>query len=66
MIIYVGTYSYTQAFKRALTILNKLYDVTNDIGAKCDQNDYLSVDLGMNNLCSCVSKDDCFILNGNL
>ena len=27
-------------------------------------NDYLSIDLGMNNLCSCVSKDDCFILNG--
>ena len=22
------------------------------------------IDLGMNNLCSCVSKDDCFILNG--
>ena len=66
MIIYVGTYVYMQAFKRALTVLNKLYDLTNDDDTKCDQDDYLSVDLGMNNLCSCVSKDDCFILNGNL
>ena len=29
-----------------------------------NQDQYLSIDLGMNNLCSCVSKDDCFILNG--
>ena len=64
MIIYVGTYVYMQAFKHALTGLNKLYDLTNDDDTKCDQDDYLSVDLGMNNLCSCVSKDDCFILNG--
>ena len=36
MIIYVGTYVYMQAFKHALTVLNKLYDLTNDIDAKCD------------------------------
>ena len=33
MIIYVGTYVYMQAFKHALTVLNKLYDLTNDNNA---------------------------------
>lgn len=36
MIIYVGTYVCMQAFKHALTVLNKLYDLTNDNDAKCD------------------------------
>ena len=35
-----------------------------ELNSDLDINDYLSIDLGMNNLCSCVSKDDCFILNG--
>ena len=37
---------------------------TEELNADLNLNDYLSIDLGMNNLCSCVSKDDCFILNG--
>lgn len=37
---------------------------TEELNTDLNLNDYLSVDLGMNNLCSCVSKDDCFILNG--
>ena len=37
---------------------------TKELNEDLNQNDYLSIDLGMNNLCSCVSKDDCFILNG--
>jgi putative transposase len=37
---------------------------TKELNVDLNLNDYLSVDLGMNNLCSCVSKDDCFILNG--
>ena len=37
---------------------------TKELNTDLNLNDYLSVDLGMNNLCSCVSKDDCFILNG--
>ena len=37
---------------------------TEELNKDLNLNDYLSIDLGMNNLCSCVSKDDCFILNG--
>ena len=37
---------------------------TEELNTDLNLNDYLSIDLGMNNLCSCVSKDDCFILNG--
>ena len=37
---------------------------TEELNSDLNLNDYLSIDLGMNNLCSCVSKDDCFILNG--
>lgn len=37
---------------------------TKELNTDLNLNDYLSIDLGMNNLCSCVSKDDCFILNG--
>ena len=37
---------------------------TEELNADLNQDEYLSIDLGMNNLCSCVSKDDCFILNG--
>ena len=37
---------------------------TEELNTDLNINDYLSIDLGMNNLCSCVSKDDCFILNG--
>ena len=37
---------------------------TKELKADLNLDDYLSIDLGMNNLCSCVSKDDCFILNG--
>ena len=37
---------------------------TKELNADLNLDDYLSIDLGMNNLCSCVSKDDCFILNG--
>ena len=37
---------------------------TEELNADLNLNDYLSIDLGMNNLYSCVSKDDCFILNG--
>lgn len=35
-----------------------------ELNADLNVDEYLSIDLGMNNLCSCVSKDDCFILNG--
>ena len=37
---------------------------TKELNADLNVDEYLSIDLGMNNLCSCVSKDDCFILNG--
>ena len=37
---------------------------TKELNSDLNLDDYLSIDLGMNNLCSCVSKDDCFILNG--
>lgn len=37
---------------------------TEELNSDLNLDDYLSIDLGMNNLCSCVSKDDCFILNG--
>lgn len=37
---------------------------TKELNTDLNLDDYLSIDLGVNNLCSCVSKDDCFILNG--
>lgn len=37
---------------------------TKELNVDLNVDEYLSIDLGMNNLCSCVSKDDCFILNG--
>lgn len=37
---------------------------TKELNADLNVDEYLSIDLGVNNLCSCVSKDDCFILNG--
>lgn len=37
---------------------------TEELNSDLNLDDYLSIDLGVNNLCSCVSKDDCFILNG--
>lgn len=37
---------------------------TKELNSDLDINEYLSIDLGMNNLCTCISSDDCFILNG--
>ena len=37
---------------------------TKELNSDLNLDDYLSIDLGMNNLCSCVSNRDCFILNG--
>ena len=37
---------------------------TKELNSDLNLDDYLSIDLGMNNLCSCVSSRDCFILNG--
>ena len=37
---------------------------TEEPNADLDQNQYLGIDLGLNNLCSCVSEFDCFIING--
>lgn len=37
---------------------------TEELNTDLNVDEYLSVDLGVNNLCSCISKDDCFILNG--
>lgn len=37
---------------------------TEELNSDLDINEYLSIDLGMNNLCTCISSDDCFIING--
>ena len=37
---------------------------TPELNEDLNQDDFLSIDLGMNNLCACVSKHDCFIING--
>ena len=37
---------------------------TKELNSDLDQNQYLGIDLGLNNLCSCVSEFDCFIING--
>ena len=37
---------------------------TKELNTDLNLDEYLSIDLGMNNLCTCVSNDDCFILNG--
>ena len=37
---------------------------TEESNPDLDKNQYLGVDLGLNNLCSCVSESDCFIING--
>ena len=37
---------------------------TKELNSDLNLDDYLSIDLGMDNLCSCVSNRDCFILNG--
>ena len=37
---------------------------TNELNTDLNLDEYLSIDLGMNNLCTCISSDDCFILNG--
>ena len=37
---------------------------TEELNSDLDINEYLSIDLGINNLCTCISSDDCFILNG--
>ena len=37
---------------------------TEELNSDLDQNQYLGIDLGLNNLCSCVSEFDCFIING--
>ena len=37
---------------------------TEELNPDLDQNQYLGIDLGLNNLCSCVSEFDCFIING--
>ena len=37
---------------------------TKELNKDLNQDDFLSIDLGMNNLCACVSKHDCFIISG--
>ena len=71
--IYIPTNIYKEELKNFKTInfipfYNKIKvvisyeaETTNE---DLNQDQYLSIDLGINNLCSCVSKDDCFILNG--
>uniref|UniRef100_UPI003866F8C1 RNA-guided endonuclease InsQ/TnpB family protein n=1 Tax=Succinimonas sp. TaxID=1936151 RepID=UPI003866F8C1 len=37
---------------------------TEELNSDLAQNQYLGIDLGLNNLCSCVSEFGCFIING--
>ena len=37
---------------------------TKELNTDLNLDEYLSIDLGINNLCTCISSDDCFILNG--
>ena len=37
---------------------------TKELNSDLNLDEYLSIDLGMNNLCTCISSDDCFVLNG--
>jgi len=55
------TISFIPFYNKVKVIIN--YE-TKELNTDLNANDYLSIDLGMNNLCSCVSKDECFILNG--
>ena len=55
------TISFIPFYNRIKVVISYEVETTNE---DLNQDQYLSIDLGMNNLCSCVSKDDCFILNG--
>ncbi len=35
-----------------------------ELNSDLNKDEFMSIDLGMNNLCSCVSSEDCFIING--
>ena len=37
---------------------------TAEIRSDLDADKYLSIDLGINNLCACISEDGCFLVNG--
>ena len=39
---------------------------SNELNANLNQDNYLGIDLGINNLISCVSKDTSFIINGKI
>lgn len=39
---------------------------TKELNPNLNKDDYLSIDLGMNNLCSCVSRFESFIINGKV
>ena len=55
------TISFIPFYNRIKVVISYEVETTNE---DLNQDQYLSIDLGMNNLCSCISKDDCFILNG--
>lgn len=71
--VYIPTKVYNEELKNFKTIsfipyYNKVKVIityeTEELNSDLDINEYLSIDLGMNNLCTCISSDDCFILNG--
>ena len=55
------TISFIPVYKKIKVVI--VYE-TKDLNSDLNLDDYLSIDLGMDNLCSCVSSRDCFILNG--
>ena len=71
--VYIPTEVYNEELKDFKTIsfiphYNKVKVIityeTEELNSGLDLNEYLSIDLGMNNLCTCISSDDCFIING--
>lgn len=71
--VYIPTKVYNEELKDFKTIsfipyYNKVKVIityeTKELNSDLDINEYLSIDLGMNNLCTCISSDNCFILNG--
>lgn len=71
--VYIPTEVYNEELKDFKTIsfipyYNKVKVIityeTEELNSDLDINEYLSIDLGMNNLCTCISSDDCFIING--
>lgn len=71
--VYIPTKVYTEELKDFKTIsfipyYNKVKVIityeTEELNSDLDINEYLSIDLGMNNLCTCISSDGCFIING--